>query len=89
VVDLYCRTDGCNTHDFKINAGGVCAYVDYMWLQEQMIKNPPPQQMEFDGFRELEQRLSQGEVFEYHDPDPPPKPPIRSPKSSNGGGVPL
>ncbi len=32
---LVCTTSFCNLHDFKINAGGVCAYVDYMYLLQQ------------------------------------------------------
>ena len=39
--ELFCRTTECNLHDFKINAGGVCRYIDFMWLQQQMIPAQP------------------------------------------------
>lgn len=39
--ELFCRTTECNLHDFKINAGGVCKYIDFMWLQQQMIPVQP------------------------------------------------
>ena len=96
VEELYCKTTGCNKHDFKINAGGVCAYVDFMWLQEQKLKITSPKQLEFKGFEELVQihkgLLSEEEVVErtnFYAQEDVPKPPSRRLKSSNGGGVPL
>ena len=39
--ELFCRTTECNLHDFEIRAGGVCKYIDHMWMLEHN-SNPEP-----------------------------------------------
>ena len=82
---VYCLTTGCNMHDFKINAGGVCAYVDYMWIQEQKLKilsRVPEVKSNEMGFRPISEVIENvAEPKRYQKPDNTP--------NYGGGGVPL